>query len=146
MARPSERDKIEPKVREYCESASKTTPQEMPLSFLGMSQRLNINRATLKKHFVNLIKKAQLKQVANPKSIAHKRKRRECTDMLRDRDQKISQLEQRAKATLALIALVEINAARLGINPEELYVPVPKPDRRVSRAGRSMRRAKRPHY
>lgn len=120
MARPSERDKLEPKVREYCASASKTTPEEMPLSLLGMSQRLNINRATLKKYFVDLIKKAQLKQLANPKSNAPKRRRRECADMLRDRDQKISDLEHRAKSTLALIALVELNAARLGINPEEL--------------------------
>jgi hypothetical protein len=66
--------------------------------------------------------------------------------MLRDRDRKISELEHRAKATLALIALVEMNAARLGINPEELYVPVPKPDRRVSRAGRSVRQARKTHY
>jgi hypothetical protein len=146
VARPSERDKIEPKVREYCANASKTTPQEMPLSLLGMSQRLNINRATLKKYFVSLIKEAQLKQRANPRSVAHKRKRRECTDMLRDRDQKITELEHRAKATLALIALIEMNAARLGINPEELYVPVAKPDRRVSRAGRSGHRARKSHF
>lgn len=143
MARPSERDKIEPKVREYCGRAVKTTAEKMPLSLLGMSQRLNINRATLKKYFVDLIKKAQLKQLANPKSNAPKRKRRECSEMLRDRDQKIVELEHRAKATLALIALVEINAARLGINPEELYVPVPKPDRRVSRAGRARHHSRR---
>lgn len=143
MARPSERDKIEPKVREYCGRAVKTTPEKMPLSLLGMSQRLNINRATLKKYFVDLIRKAQLKQLANPKSNAPKRKRRECSEMLRDRDQKISELEHRAKATLALIALIEINASRLGINPEELYVQVPKPDRRVSRAGRTGRFSKR---
>ena len=142
MARPSERDKIEPKVREYCARAVKTTPEKMPLSHLGMSQRLNINRATIKKYFAKLIKKAQLKQLANSKSDAPKRKRRECSDMLRDRDQKISEIEHRLKATLALITLVEINAARLGINPEELYIQVPKPDRRVSRAGRTGRSKK----
>jgi len=139
VARPSERDKLEPKVREYCRSAVDSTAMEMPLSLLGMSKRLQINRATLKKHFQNLIKEAQLKQRVNPKSDALKRKRRECAEMLRDRDQKITDLERRAKATLALIALVELNAARLGINPEELYAPVPRPDRRVSRAGRSRR-------
>lgn len=139
MARPSERDKLEPRVREYCRNAADSTPTEMPLSLLGMSKRLKINRATLKKHFSQLITEAQHKQFANSKSDALKRKRRECAEMLRDRDQKIADLERRAKATLALIALVELNATRLGINPEELYAPVPKPDRRVSRVGRSRR-------
>ena len=146
MARPSERDKIEPKVREYCGRAVQTTAEELPLSLLGMSKRLNINRATLKKYFEDLIKKAQVEQLANPQSNALKRKRRDCADMLRDREQRIAELEHRAKATLALIALVEMNAARLGINPEDLYVPVPKPDRRVSRAGRTRRAAGRTRY
>ena len=137
MARPSERDLIEPKVREYCNRAVKTTAEEMPLSYLGMSQRLNVNRATLKKYFSSLIKKAQHKQQGNSKTGERKRRPLECAEKLRNRDQEISALTERNKALLALNALVELNAARLGINPEELYAPVPKPDRRVSRAGRS---------
>jgi hypothetical protein len=143
MARPSERDVIEPKVRDYCNRAVKTTAEEMPLSFLGMSQRLNVNRATLKKYFSSLIKKAQHKQQGNRKTGERKRRPLECAEKLRNRDQEISALTVRNKALLALNALVELNAARLGINPEELYTPVPKPDRRVSRAGRAGRFTKR---
>lgn len=143
MARPSERDLIEPKVREYCNRAVKTTAEEMPLSYLGMAHRLNVNRATLKKYFSSLIKKAQHKQQGNSKTGERKRRPLECAEKLRNRDQEISVLTERNKALLALNALVELNAARLGINPEELYVPVPKPDRRVSRAGRSGRSTKR---
>ena len=143
MARPSERDLIEPKVREYCNRAVKTTAEEMPLSYLGMSQRLSVNRATLKKYFSSLIKKAQHKQQGNSKTGERKRRPLECAEKLRNRDQEISALTERNKALLALNALVELNAARLGINPEELYAPVPKPDRRVSRAGRAGRFAKR---
>jgi hypothetical protein len=145
MARPSERDIIEPKVRDYCNRAVKTTAEEMPLSFLGMSQRLGVNRATLKKYFSTLIKNAQHKQQGNSKTGELRRRPLECAEKLRSRDQEISALTQRNKALLALIALVELNAARHGINPEELYLPVPKPDRRVSRAGRS-RRTKKATY
>ncbi len=143
MARPSERDLIEPKVRDYCSRAVKTTAEEMPLSFLGMSLRLNINRATLKKYFSSLIKKAQHKQHGNTKTGERKRRPLESAEQLRNRDQTISDLKQQNKALLALIALVELNAARLGLNPEELYVPVPKPDRRVSRAGGTLQHSRR---
>jgi len=139
MARPSERDKIEPKVRDYCSRAVKTTAEEMPLSFLGISQRLNVNRTTLKKYFSSLIKKAQHQQQGNSATGERKRRPLECAEKLHIRDQEISALTEQNKALLALNALIELNAARLGINPEELYVPVPKPDRRVSRAGRSRR-------
>jgi hypothetical protein len=143
MARPSERDLIEPNVRDYCNRAVKSTAEEMPLSFLGMSQRLQVNRATLKKYFSTLIKTAQQKQQGNDKTGEVKRRPLECAEKLRNRDQEIFALTQRNKGLLALNALVELNAARLGINPEELYVPVPKPDRRVSRAGRAGRFTKR---
>ena len=143
MARPSERDLIKPKVREYCNRAIKTTAEEMPLSFLGMSRRLNVNRATLKKYFSSLIKSAQHQQQGNSATGERKRRPLECAEKLRNRDQEISALTERNKALLALNALVELNAARLGINPEDLYVPVPKPDRRVSRAGRAGRFTKR---
>ena len=143
MARPPERDIIEPKVREYCNRAVKTTAEEMPLSFLAMSQRLKVNRATLKKYFSIQIKAAQQKQQGNTHTAARKRRPLEFAERLRKRDQTISDLTQQNKALLALNALVELNAARLGINQEELYLPVPKPDRRVSRAGRAGRFTRR---
>lgn len=136
MGRPPARDSIEPQVRDYCERASTASPEEMPLSFLGMSRRLKINRATLKKYFSDLILESQRKQKAHPNSTARQRRRREFADIVSGKDKTITEMEHRNKALLARLALVEINAARLGINPEELYAPVPKPDRRVSRAGR----------
>src|ERR1043165_302671 len=86
MARPSERDLIEPKVREYCHRAIKTTAEEMPLSFLGMSRRLNVNRATLKKYFSSLITSAQHQQQGNSATGERKRRPLECAEKLRDRD------------------------------------------------------------
>ncbi len=45
--------------------------------------------------------------------------------------------EERNKHLVARLVLVEANAARLGIDPEELYRPVLKPVRTVSHAGKS---------
>jgi hypothetical protein len=45
--------------------------------------------------------------------------------------------EERNKHLVARLALVEANAARLGIDPEELYRPVMRPMRNVSHAGKT---------
>jgi hypothetical protein len=42
---------------------------------------------------------------------------------------------ERNKALVARIAIMEANAARLGFDPEEMYKPILKPVRTVSRAG-----------
>ena len=44
--------------------------------------------------------------------------------------------EERNKHLVARITLVEANAARLGIDPEELYQPILKPVRTISYAGK----------
>jgi hypothetical protein len=41
---------------------------------------------------------------------------------------------------LAHLAIIEANAVRLGIDPEELYKPILKPVHMVSRAGTHSRR------
>src|SRR5215813_5587897 len=47
---------------------------------------------------------------------------------------------EKNKKLVAQIAIIEVNAARLGIDPEELYKPIPKPIRTVSRAGATSRK------
>ncbi|MFZ0547512.1 MAG: hypothetical protein WAM60_18845 [Candidatus Promineifilaceae bacterium] len=47
------------------------------------------------------------------------------------------QAEERNRLLLARLNLIEANAARLGIDPEELYRPLVKPIRSVSRHGRA---------
>jgi hypothetical protein len=139
MPRPPIRDSIQAKVLEYCDLAIQHSPDEMPLTFLGIAARLNVDRRTLKKHFASEIAEAERRRRLNPRYVARARERRAYADMLRDRDSHIEQLRRRNEGLLARLALVEINAARLGINPEELYIATAKPNRSVSRAGRRAR-------
>lgn len=53
-------------------------------------------------------------------------------------------METRNRALLGRIAVMEANAARLGVDPEELHRAGPKPDRRASRAGSRGRGPRRP--
>jgi hypothetical protein len=56
-------------------------------------------------------------------------------DRIRDLTAELQQERQRSKNLIARIATMEANAARLGFDPEELYKPILKPLRAVSRAG-----------
>jgi hypothetical protein len=49
--------------------------------------------------------------------------------------QELEKERERNKALVARIAIMEANAARLGFDPEEMYKPILKPVRTVSRAG-----------
>lgn len=51
--------------------------------------------------------------------------------------EQLKEAEARVGHLIGLVGLIEANAARLGIDPEDLYRPTPKPDRRSSRAGSS---------
>ena len=57
------------------------------------------------------------------------------TDRIRDLTAELQQERQRSKNLIARIAIMEANAARLGFDPEEMYKPILKPLRGVSRAG-----------
>ncbi len=47
----------------------------------------------------------------------------------------LQQERERNKHLVAQVAVMEANAARLGFDPEEMYRPLLKPVRTVSRAG-----------
>ena len=54
-------------------------------------------------------------------------------DLIRQLRLELGIAEERNKSLLRCLQLVEANAARLGIDPEELFVPLPKPDRSISK-------------
>ncbi len=62
-------------------------------------------------------------------------------DMLRSYRDEIARLETHNEQLRAQMDLIEYNIARLPINAEELYRPMPKPDRSVAHSGRRTKRA-----
>lgn len=56
-------------------------------------------------------------------------------DRIRDLTQELENERRRSMKLVARIAVMEANAARLGLDPEEMHRPLLKPLRSVSRAG-----------
>lgn len=65
------------------------------------------------------------------------------SDQVRRLRQELKLAEERNKALLAQINVIEANAARLGIDPEELYKSLAKPVRSTSHAGRRYERKRK---
>ena len=67
--------------------------------------------------------------------------RRAYEDMLRSCRDEIARLETHNEQLCAQMDLIEYTIARLPINAEELYRPMPKSDRSVAHSGRRKKRA-----
>ncbi len=66
--------------------------------------------------------------------------RRTYEDMLRSYRDEIARLEKHNEQLRAQMDLIDYTIARLPINVEELYRPMPKPDRSVAHSGRRTKR------
>jgi len=86
---------------------------------------------------------ARKRQITNNREARRTSKRQQDKDAMRCTRQELEKQVQVNKGLVKRLALVEYNAARLGIDPEELYKPMPKPIRSTSRAG-SRRDRRRP--
>ncbi len=78
-----------------------------------------------------------MRKVSEEKNVAGKNPRLTSSrERIQRLQEEVKQAEVRNKHLVARIALVEANAVRLGIDPEELYRPMMKPVRAVSHAGK----------
>lgn len=133
MGRKSQEAEMTAAVKEYLEAAQREQTDVCQLDVKSVAAALGISRTSIYKYGLDKpIREAQQQQVAEgsekPRRLSH---------MLADLRQELKQTEIRNKALLTRLNLVEANAARLGIDPEELYQPLVKPVRVLSHAGRS---------
>lgn len=137
MARPSIESQVKEKVSQYIEKAMTSSPNAMPLSTLAVSVAVGHDRRVLKKYGQDLVIAAAEKKRAKSLRTGADEKRRSMEERLEAIQLENKQLEGQSNALLARLALIEGNAKRLGIDPEELYRPLVPPDRRVSGAFKS---------
>ncbi|MGA1981111.1 MAG: hypothetical protein ABSG84_01450 [Acidobacteriaceae bacterium] len=123
-------------VREYLLTAEAQSPEQAPLNTLAVAKLLSFDRKTLKKYGLDRdIAAAAERQARNGKLSPKEIERRSINDMLRDRDQEIDAMRRRCEALIARVCLAEGNAQRLGIDPTELWKPLPMPDRTLPHTG-----------
>lgn len=110
--------------------------QESPLNVLAVAKQTCFDRKTLKKYGLDIEVAVAAKQQAKAGKLPPREtERRSHADALRDRDQEIAALRRRCEGLIVRICLTEGNAQRLGIDPVELWKPLPVPDRSVPRGG-----------
>jgi hypothetical protein len=125
-------------------SAESLSSEEAPLNVSAVAQRLGFNRKTLKKYGLDReIAEAAERQARHGKLSPQEIERRSRTDKLRARDLEFEAMRRRCEALIAKICLAEGNAQRLGIDPVELWKPLPVPDRTLPHTGGHGRNSRR---
>lgn len=138
MARSSIREELKHRLRDHLALAETHPPEECPLDVRSVATALRISPTTLYKYALNRdINAAEQRQRENMWLSGAAIEQQFYTDRIRDLTAELQQERQRCKSLVARIAIMEANAARLGFDAEEMFKPILKPLRAVSRAGSS---------
>lgn len=133
----SKEEETRAKVRAYLRRAVTKPPEEYPITYMELQRQTGIDRRTVKKHMQDEIEQAQREQELNATGTTPAEKEKIAfRQKIEARDERIEELEEKNKKLLKKLLLVESNAQRLGIDPDQLYKSVRRPDQSVSNAGR----------
>lgn len=136
MPRQSKEEEVRTLLREYFAIAEVHSSYEYPIHVRGVATALKISPTTIYKYKLdNEIAAAEERPRENAKLTGKALRRRDETATIQDLKADLKQERERNKHLVAQIAIMEANAARLGFDPEEMYRPLLKPVRTVSRAG-----------
>jgi predicted RNase H-like nuclease (RuvC/YqgF family) len=137
MPRRSKQEELTTALHAYLATAEKQTPEEYPLDRRSVAKALGVSPTTLYKYQLQeYISAAEQHQREMPSQTSKNPRYNASKERLQKLEETVKQAEERNKHLVARLALVEANAARLGIDPEELYRPVMRPVRTVSHAGK----------
>jgi hypothetical protein len=146
MPRSSVRDDLLRRLREHLAVAEAHPAEECSLDVRGVAAALGVSPTTLYKYAFNReINAAEQRQRKCSHIPVREIERRSFHDQVHGLSQELEKERERNKALVARIAIMEANAARLGFDPEEMYKPILKPVRTVSRAGTTADAGRRGH-
>jgi len=135
MPRSSKEEEVRKKVLAYLKTAEVGYPADFPVDVRNISRRVRCSPTTLYKYGLeNEISAARKRQTNNNPEAQRASKRQREKDAIRAVRLDLEEQAKVTKGLVARLALVEYNAARLGIDPEDLYRAMPKPIRSASRA------------
>ena len=131
MARSSIREELKRRLRDHLALAETHLPEECPLDVRSVATALRISPTTLYKYAFNgEINAAEQRQRENMWLSGAAIEQQFYADQLRDLTTELQQERQRSKNLIARIAIMEANAARLGLrkaaSPDSAYNPSAK--------------------
>jgi hypothetical protein len=140
MARPSIREELKRRLCAYLAVAEAHPPDEAPLDVRSVAAALSVSPTTLYKYGLNgEINAAEQRQRENALLSGAAIEQRHFRDQITQLKAELEKERERSKGLVGRIAIMEANAGRLGIDPEELHKPILKPVRTMSRAGANRR-------
>lgn len=140
--RPAIEAQLRDKVHAYLEAAVQRPPEERPITLRSVAAAVGHDRRVLKKYELH----KEIDLAAQDQKRLH---RSAATRSRKTLDARVGTLSAELTArtrqyenVLALLALTEANARRLGIDPAELQRPLAVPDRSVSAVYRAGTRSR----
>lgn len=141
MGRKCKKTEVTNAVRNFLATAVTQPPDEYAIDVKNVAAAIGVSRTSLYKYDLAVeIKTAASRQREHMGLSGAALQQRRLSDIVRQLRQDLELAEARNKALLGQINIIEANAARLGVDPEELYQPWAKPVRSVSQAGRGRTR------
>lgn len=136
MPRVSIRKQLHQRLRDYLAVAEAHPPSEMSLDVRSVAAALRISPTTLYKYgFNDDINAAERRQRESALLSGPEIEKRFFEGQAEQLRTELEMERERNRQLVGRIAVIEANAGRLGIDPEELYRAVLKPVRSMSRAG-----------
>jgi hypothetical protein len=136
MGRQNKCEAVTASVRAYLSLAESRSSDEYPLDVGSVAIAVDCARASLYNYSLQAeILAAAKRQRENQKLPSNGGLKGQLHQLRAE----MAIIQQRNLALLERLNLVEANAARLNIDPEQLYRPLPLPPRQVSQAGRKKR-------
>jgi len=144
MPRVSVRDQLRQRLREHLAIAEAHAPDETALDVRSVAAALGVSPTTLYKYGFNCdINVAEQHQRENALLSGPAIEKRFFEGQLDQLKTELEKEQERNRQLVGRIAIIEANAGRLGIDPEELYRAILKPVRTMSRAGSNMNGARK---
>ncbi len=129
--------KVRDAVRNYLGIAEGLPPGEAPLNTRAVAREVGFNRKTLKKYGLDTeIAKVAEMRASKGRMSARMSEQYSNYRMPHERKGEIEAMRRRCEALLTRVCLAEGNAQRLGIDPTELWKPLPTPDRSLPHTNR----------
>jgi hypothetical protein len=136
MGRKSKQAQVTDEVHTYLRQGEWLAPDQCILDVKHVAQAIGVSRTSLYKYgLADDIRAAAKRQQERANLNPAEARRSRWRDLIQQLRVELSIAEERNKSLLKCLQLVEDNAARLGIDPEELFVPLPKPDRSLPITG-----------
>jgi hypothetical protein len=133
MARPSKQERITQAVRAYLTQAEQQSPETHPLDVGSVAQAVGCVRSSIYNYG---LQRDILDAAARQRECHQTDPDSHLKALLRQLQGELAAMAVRNHALLERLNLVEANAVRLGVDPDDLYRPLLKPPRQVPNLSR----------